>query len=275
MYPGEKIQYLTSKIFQIEIEFFQQNLHECSDGRDRPHSIMDATLPTPSSKVDEHKQLVMSCTRCMQLILLQPDVYDSTAEEHVIYTDHTQSVKPQDICKGPKNSILAVNALVGSKSVCHYRWKGDKMVLRRQIPIATDFPPHIVYDEQNNLVIVSKWTGDVDIFAYDLKTRRECWRFGDENRKKIEGVEIKPCGLALDPIGRLYVADGSNSRVLVIDSATGKFHQCLNLPHLGTIRDISWGDMHAMYPEQRMLTVMHTTQQEVLGVTHFAICPDS
>ena len=49
-------------------------------------------------------------------------------------------------------------------------------------------------------------------------------------------------------------------------------NQCLNLPHLGTIRDISWGNV--MYPEQHMLTVMHTTQQGVLGVTHFAICPD-
>ncbi len=206
--------------------------------------------------------------------MLLPDENDSTAVEQDIYTDETKNVKPQDICQGPNDSILAVNALVGSKSVCQYHWKGESMVLQKKVPIGTDFPPHIVYDKPNDLIIVSKWRGDVEIFAYELTASREIWRFGNTNSKEIEGVQIQPCGLALDPIGRLYVADGHNSRVLVIDSATGKFQQCLNLPELGTIRDVSWGNMHVMYPDQRMLTVMHNTQQGVLGITHFAICPD-
>ena len=226
----------------------------------------------------------MSCTGCFQLIELIPSYNDSNMKEVVIHTDETRKVKPQDICIGPDGSILAVNGLAGSKSVCHYCWERENvnvaasqpnqptMVLKKKIPIEIDFPPHIAYDKLSNLVIVSKWRGDPEIFAYNLETSSEIWKFGDKNSKEIEGVKIQPCGLAVDSIGRLYVGDGYNSRVLVIDSATGKFHQCLNLPHLGTIRDISWGNV--MYPEQHMLTVMHTTQQGVLGVTHFAICPD-
>ena len=239
-------------------------VHTCADGKTGPHSILN---------VGDH-HIVMSCTRCSNLIQWEPNEFNDTATERAIFTDETRSMKPHDICRGPNNSILAVNDLVSSKSVSHYRWKGDNLALQKKVQIGTDYPPYVIYDEKNNLIIVSNWRQESDIWAYNLQTSDQIWRFGVKNGKVIDGIQIQPCGLALDPVGRLYVADGNNSRVLVADVKTGKFQQCIGLPDLGIIRDISWGNQHFMYPNQHMLTVMHTTHKGMLGVKHFAICSE-
>ena len=234
-------------------------VNPCPDRRPRAHSVLEV-----------QKQILINNTGSFSLILL-PD--NQAGSEQAVFTDPTKKIKPQDICTGPGHSILAVNAIPNSKSVWHFGWEGDKLVFKKKIPIQTDFPPHIIYDKENDLLIVSDYT-EKEIWAYKLETHNEVWRYGDKNKNKIKigGVEIMPCALALDHSGRLYVADGKNARVLVLDVKTGTFRQCLDLPELGTVRDIAWSDEHFTLPGQDMLTAVHM-KGSGLGITHFAILP--
>ncbi len=251
-------------------------VHTCPDGRPRPHSVLEVNIPSQTngaSSMSTQKQILINCTRCFGLILLHDIVTDDKSTEYAVYTDERKKIKPQDICQGPGASILAVNAIPESKSVWQYVWQGEKLEFKKKIPIATDFPPHIIYDERNDLLIVSDFE-EKEIWAYKMETHNVAWRFTEKNKsKEIEKVEIMPCAMALDLAGRLYVADGKNKRVLVMDARSGKFQQCLDMSELGTVRDIAWSDQHHLYADQSMLTAVHTNSQGGLSITHFAICP--
>ncbi len=74
------------------------------------------------------------------------------------------------------------------------------------------------------------------IFAISLRDKQPVWRLQDE----VMGKTILPCGMCTDNIGRLYVADRQNGKVLVIDGSKGHVLQVIELPELGIIVDVAW-----------------------------------
>ena len=55
---------------------------------------------------------------------------------------------------------------------------------------------------------------------------------------EVDGVAIEPHGMCADNTGRLFVADGSNSRILVLNSQTGSLVQLIHLHNLGHIYEL-------------------------------------
>ena len=57
---------------------------------------------------------------------------------------------------------------------------------------------------------------------------------------EVDGIPIEPHGLCSDERGRLFAADGSNSRILIINSYNGRLMQIIQLEQLGNICDLGY-----------------------------------
>ena len=69
---------------------------------------------------------------------------------------------------------------------------------------------------------------------------------------EVAGKEIKPYGVCSDNDGNVFVADGNNERVLVLDSKTGQLLQVLlQEEKTGDIFDVCWTE------NQPQLTIRH------------------
>ena len=80
------------------------------------------------------------------------------------------------------------------------------------------------YVEQHDLVIVASNLPNGRVVAVTLPRKQKSgWKLSGD----IKGKCINPQGMCHDDAGRLYVADGKNDRVLVLDSLTGRVLQIL------------------------------------------------
>ena len=80
----------------------------------------------------------------------------------------------------------------------------------------------------------------------------------------VEGKEMKPYGICSDTEGRIFVADGQNSRVVVLDNQNGECIQSLLMgERMGDVFDVCWTDT------QPQLIVRHGKPQEMKHVTCF------
>ena len=102
---------------------------------------------------------------------------------------------------------------------------------------------------------------DQQIFSLNLMVRDK------ENVWKLEGEllrkTIDPQGICSDSSGRLFIADGKNQRILVLDGSTGLGLQALELSELGTILDVIWCD------RKSQLIVHHKRSNEIRQITYF------
>ena len=57
---------------------------------------------------------------------------------------------------------------------------------------------------------------------------------------EVDGIPIEPHGMCSDDRGRLFVADGSNSRILILNSYNGRLMQIIQLEQLGDICDLGY-----------------------------------
>ncbi len=59
----------------------------------------------------------------------------------------------------------------------------------------------------------------------------------------VGGKQLDPTRVMCDEIGRVYVADGTNKRIVVLDARDGSFIQELKEEGWRDIRDVGWAKL--------------------------------
>ncbi len=158
-------------------------------------------LPIPS----EPNILLLTCNVCKTL-----STFDITTQKCRTVFDDAEF---DAVCAGPKGSIL----LLSASQVQKLEWNELRSELRiaRTITVATTARGAAVnYVKKYGILVLADMGG---ICAARLDTGERLWDLtSDEDLKNTWIV-----GLCSDDKGRLYVADGNNMQVIVLDSKTG------------------------------------------------------
>ncbi len=165
------------------------------------------------------------------------------------------SCKPLKGCDGSGGEPLIVTV---DGKVQQLKWSQGKLKLK----VKTDRGPfeylgrgdagtqstkRIHYVPADDLLVVSQTD---HVSATRLSAGKEVWRFGGPTADRRE--LIRPWGLTSDDAGRLFVADESKGRVLVLSASSGKLLQVLlQEERLGRIQDVQWIE------SSRKLFVLH------------------
>lgn len=109
-----------------------------------------------------------------------------------------------------------------------------------------DLPGGLVVDDKETIYVADSLNYRVQ--AIDAKTGKAKWIYGEplppKEAIKFRGPKRKfglPASVALDERGRLYVVDGTNSEIVVLDAKTGKY--------IKTIGEIGHADGLFYYPQ--------------------------
>ncbi len=155
-----------------------------------------------------------------------------------------EEAAPGAMCHGPDNTIMVSNWRDGSKEVLVYDVTSTQFILKDRIPVHVDQAQHIHYMEtaqHGGIVIVSRWnllsSGNI-ISAHSLDSKALVWKI---EKKEIDGKVLWPCAMCSDPdTEALYVGDGFNERLIVLEPNTGEVIQSIQLPGEGGICNIAW-----------------------------------
>ncbi len=107
------------------------------------------------------------------------------------------------------------------------------------IPFSLDSPHGFCLVHSNigkKMFIMSSWRNST-IQAIDAENGKVIWEVTGE----YEGQKICPCGMCTNEKGNIYVADGSNARVLQL-SCTGQIERCL-FETKGSVINVQWLEM--------------------------------
>ncbi len=146
-----------------------------------------------------------------------------------------KAVKPWAMCIGPDNSVLAIDRGGDGKSIAQFTWNGNELVLTKTIPAEIYLPYSVHYSEGR--VFTCRWDKRV-ICAVDYTSGETLWKVQGE----VHGKSCEPVDMCTDTQGRLYVADGRNRRVLVLEASTGRFIQEIDMKGLGSIYNVAWSE---------------------------------
>ena len=86
---------------------------------------------------------------------------------------------------------------------------------------------------------------------------------------EVDGIAIEPHGMCVDDRGRLFVADGSNSRILVLNSQTGSLVQLIHLRNLGDIYELGFFSNNAQLLIQHSTTGSDKEQISIFNISYF------
>ncbi len=142
------------------------------------------------------------------------------------------------MCRGPENTILAINKMVGSSEVVVFDTSTTKFTIQDKIPLEINTPEHVHYiktKQHGGLLIVSKQDS---VIATSMDNRETIWRVPGQ----IHGQDFWAWGISSDTRGRLYVGDVHNDRVIVLDASTGHVIQSLTLHVMGWMQGLGWAD---------------------------------
>ncbi len=215
------------------------------------HYLLEVTPPGS----DRH--LAISCAASREIWL-----YSVTTQSfRSVYSDLSRRGPiPDYMCHGPNNTILACDHTTGSCQVAEFHFTNDHtLTLSRLIEVQGNPPVAAVcYLEttQGPLLFTSNWEGHT-IHATHLQSGHTQWQV----QGQVDGKECEPRGLCYGA-GRLYVADGYNQRILVLDAATGGFIQSIVLPPTGSVADVAWSE------QQPHLVVQQVTKDSDEKYTH-------
>ena len=148
---------------------------------------------------------------------------------------------PAFVCMGPDWRLLTCSG--NSPHLIHvYDYSNPgSITLKEQITFPDEIESkstgRLCYDESSvpgGLVIVTHY--DIHyIAAMSLKTQQLVWRVQGEVLSKV----CDPWGVTTDGMGRIYVADGDNGRVLILRASDGLVIQVLDLG-LYFIGGVAW-----------------------------------
>ena len=211
---------------------------ECGHGTVRGHNLLEVNI-----RGFNYIAAACDAPNCGQISLYNPN----TRNTALIYRARNEDrFCPGAMAHGPHNTVIAVNNRPGSHSIAVLDITNPEITLKRHIPCSIDVPNSIVFTREG-LVITSKCTDHI-VSATSLSSGQTVWETG---REPIAGKLCEPHGLALDQDGRLFIADGDNSRIVILEASSGAWLQTLMMPDLGKIIDISWNQLSSQ------ITVRH------------------
>ena len=101
------------------------------------------------------------------------------------------------------------------------------------------------------LIILTSWKTECSVKAFKLDGQL-VWK----ESGVLGGISINPHGVCADRRGHIYIADGKNKRVIVLNAEDGKYIQTLltNEQHgIGLVYSVGWSELN----DQRFLIVNH------------------
>ena len=101
------------------------------------------------------------------------------------------------------------------------------------------------------LIILTSWKTECSVKAFKLDGQL-VWKASGV----LGGIAINPHGVCADRRGHIYIADGKNKRVIVLNAEDGKYIQTLltNEQHgIGLVYSVGWSELN----DQRFLIVNH------------------
>ena len=138
--------------------------------------------------------------------------------------------EPLRMCKGPEGSVFVIDE---QGELLQLKWKEEKEELKLVHRIQTGVSHAWGMWEDSNILVI---TSDNNIKAINPVTGSVVWKFTEGMKSK----ELEPWGVCCDLDGRIYVADGSNERLLILDMATGKLIQTLSDAGSGGMWRVYW-----------------------------------
>ncbi len=211
------------------------------------HGLLEVTLSS-------HRHLAISCRWTRKIWL-----YSFTTQSiRSVYSDPSRrGPKPGRMCHGPNNTILVCDATERSSSVAVFTFTSENtLTLSRLIPVqgGSRYVIAVCYAEttQGPLLFTSHEEEDA-ICATHLQSGHK-WQV----KGQVDGKPCDPYGLC-HGAGRLYVADGDNKRILVLDAATGDFIQSIELPQTVWVHNVAWSEQQ---PHLVVLQRMNRAEEE-------------
>ena len=173
--------------------------------------------------------------------------YDlNTSNNNIILNGY----KLEKICKGPAGFLFAID---GKGELVHLKWRAEKEKLEMVdwMHVKVQNVRGMVYMEQSNILVI---TSRHNIKAINLVTGSVVWEFTQD----VDDKELDPRGVCCDLDGRVYVADGSNGRIILFNGETGEVCQVLlQNDGMGWIYEVFWTN------DPPQLTVLHGSPNRV------------
>ena len=215
--------------------------------------------------ISEQPYIAMSCIRCKQISLTRANGIGSESHTITMYSklhpnnSKRMGIAPGQLCHGPKGKLLVVDMNRGSKSLSILDYSCN---VSRHVMLDTDLPLHICYlDFDCHGALVVKTDSELHmVSATSLETSTTIWRVQGE----IHGQMCDPNGLCTDGKEKVFIADGCNSRILVLNAEDGSLAKCFNISSLGYIKDVAWCQ------EESYLLVRHLLNSK-WSISHYDI----
>ena len=199
----------------------------CEHGGGYRYGIMEV-------KMSQQPYIAMSCLRCKELCL-KTACEIATESDCIDKMLRTIVNAPGQMCHGRKGQFLVVNMTRGSKSLSILDYSFN---LTKHVQIDMDLPLHICYaNSEDHGEMVIKSDSDLHmVSATSLETGTTIWR----EQGVVRNQMCDPHGLCTDGKDRIFIADGQNSRILIINAEDGTLIKCVTVPSLGFIKDVAW-----------------------------------
>ncbi len=238
---------------QGELQTSQKLPCDC-DGE--THALLEVTL-------NSHRYLAISCRERREIWL-----YSFTTQSfRSVYSDPSKrGPVPGPMCHGPNNTILSVDVTEGSSSVAELHFTSeDTLTLSRLIPVQgdkNDIDAVCYAETTQGPLLFTTHLGEYAICATHLQSGHTQW----QDQFQVDGKKCDPRGIC-HGAGRLYVADGINKRILVLDAATAGFIQSIELSQTLAVWDVAWSD------QQPHLVVLQGIDDDSYHIKYYNIEP--
>ena len=165
------------------------------------------------------------CTECNEIKVVDMVTHKVHKAYSGIFSISMNHARLYAMCSSPgEGSLLVWHQL--SKAVIQLQWNEGQKQLKevRRVHVPGDRVYYMCYMPQADLLILSRYGGVVQAVKLQESAGQDpVWQlqWGEE----VLGKKVKPEGVSCDSEGRVYVADGGNSRVLVLNGYTGEVIQ--------------------------------------------------
>ena len=236
--------------------------HDCDDNYHHCHGLLEVTL-------NSHRYLAISCEDRREIWLYS----FTTRSFRLVYSDPSKrGAGPGYMCHGPNNTILTRDWTAGSRSVAELHFTNENtLTLSRLISVQGDKNDICAVCSAETTQGPLLFTTHPDkhaIRASHLQSGHTQWQV----KGPVDGKKCYPQGLC-HGAGRLYVADGPNARILVLDAATGAFIQSIELTQTWWVWDVAWSEQQPhLVVLQKIYKDYNDDEKEAKGISYFEIC---
>ncbi len=198
--------------------------------------------------------LAVSCIKCEVIRLYNMETEDVTT------AFYDSSYHPGGMCQGDPGQMYVAHVVYGAMLILQLNCSTAEFTLRKTIQSGVDDFYAMCYIPTYKLVAISNNTpGNCTIRAVSLE-HEKIWEFSGQ----VEGIPCKPHGMMYYPAQDcLFVADGDNTRLLVLNAGDGSLRQIVPLSKaMGTICNLS------LHSDQIVVWHQHANK---VKVSHFSL----